>query len=135
MAGGRERGATPPQKATYLVADSPDAEDEDAGLELMEIFQGSPRFAPQGPDCCLSERHPMQPPSRQQNPVVKDQVRMRALIIAVCGRQAIAVADRSMCSRTDLVWFLCRGSPCVIFFCSGSRSPHRRASATSMRTS
>jgi hypothetical protein len=100
MAGGRERGATPPQKATYLVADSPDAEDEDAGLELMEIFQGSPRFAPQGPDCCLSERHPMQPPSRQQNPVVKDQVRMRALIIAVCGRQAIAVADRSMCSRT-----------------------------------
>lgn len=40
----------------------------------MEIFQGSPRCAPAGPvDCVVVDRDMMQPPSRNQNPLVKDQ--------------------------------------------------------------
>ena len=74
----RDRGETPPKKAAYLESDSPDCEDEAAGemcQELLEIFQGSPRCAPPGPvDCGMVDLATVQPPSRNQNPLVKDQV-------------------------------------------------------------
>lgn len=73
----RDRGETPPKKAAYLESDSPDCEDEAAGemcQELLEIFQGSPRCAPPGPvDCGMVDLATVQPPSRNQNPLVKDQ--------------------------------------------------------------
>lgn len=69
--------------------------------ELMEIFQGSPRCAPPGPtDCSTSIRDALQPPSRNQNPLVKDQVRV--LKDEICsgletiirgGQQGAAQAD------------------------------------------
>jgi hypothetical protein len=81
----RDRSDTP-TKAAYLGADrsggagSSGGDDEAAGeisanQELMQIFQGSPRCAPPGPtDSCVGYRDNMQPPSRNQNPLVKDQV-------------------------------------------------------------
>ena len=81
----RDRSDTP-TKAAYLGADrsggagSSGGDDEVAGeisanQELMQIFQGSPRCAPPGPtDSCVGYRDNMQPPSRNQNPLVKDQV-------------------------------------------------------------
>ena len=82
--GGRERGGTPPQKNAeqYLGAGASagghDGDDASGEMcqELMEIFQGSPRCAPSGPtDCSAGSRDTLQPPSRNQNPLVKDQVR------------------------------------------------------------
>lgn len=81
----RDRSDTP-TKAAYLGADrsggagSSGGDDEVAGeisanQELMQIFQGSPRCAPPGPtDSCVGYRDNMQPPSRNQNPLVKDQL-------------------------------------------------------------
>ena len=74
----RERGGTPRQKAAFLGCDSPDGDEEAAGEmceELMQIFAGSPRSAPPGPtDCSAGGHGTVQPPSRNQNPLVKDQV-------------------------------------------------------------
>jgi hypothetical protein len=79
----RERGDTPrQQKAAFLGCDSPDGDDEAAGEmceELMQIFAGSPRCAPPGPTDCSTGGHvTVQPPSRNQNPLIKDQVRVPA---------------------------------------------------------
>jgi len=74
----RDWGEGPTPKSAYLGPDYGVCDDEDAGemcQELMEIFQGSPRCAPAGPVYCgVGERDSMQPPSRNQNPLVKDQV-------------------------------------------------------------
>ncbi len=75
----RERGGTPRQKAAFLGCDGLDGDDEAAGemcsQELIQIFAGSPRSAPPGPTDCSAGGHGMvQPPSRNQNPLVKDQV-------------------------------------------------------------
>jgi len=74
----RERGGTPRQKAAFLGCDSPDGDEEATGEmceELMQIFAGSPRSAPPGPtDCSAGGHGTVQPPSRNQNPLVKDQV-------------------------------------------------------------
>lgn len=73
----RERGGTPRQKAAFLGCDSPDGDEEATGEmceELMQIFAGSPRSAPPGPtDCSAGGHGTLQPPSRNQNPLVKDQ--------------------------------------------------------------
>lgn len=88
----RERGETPRQQAAFLGCDSPDGDDEAAGAmceELMQIFTGSPRYAPPGPtDLCFDT---VQPPSRNQNPLVKDQVCVPAHLSSVFGVAAAYV--------------------------------------------
>ena len=75
-----ERGNTPPQKAGYLDAEAPLADEQEAGemcAELMEIFStGSPRCAPPGPRGSGGQAYldSLKPPSRNQNPLPKDQV-------------------------------------------------------------
>jgi hypothetical protein len=53
----------------------------------MQIFACSPRCAPPGPtDCSTGGHATVQPPSRNQNPLVKDQVCVPARVSSVFWR-------------------------------------------------
>jgi len=118
----RDWGEGPTPKSAYLGPDYGVCDDEDAGemcQELMEIFQGSPRCAPAGPVYCgVGERDSMQPPSRNQNPLVKDQrfsnncgqqsekeIFASKLSAALCGeimRSAVCVSPQPHISEVGL---------------------------------